>query len=194
MNYIQDAIWVANSLFIRNKVSGSSANMSIKIDGDLFITRSGSCFGNLSENDFCHIGLEDKQIKPSKELPLHEYLYENNSDIKAVIHTHSTYSTLASCLYKPIEEGYVEIGSPTPYLKIKVGKVGWVEYAEPGSEELFSKFKNSLKKGCDAYLLKNHGVIIGAENIMEAFYKLEEFEEACKNSFLIKQHKGECYR
>lgn len=191
MNSIQDAIWVANSLFNRNKVSGSSANMSIKIDGDLLITRSGSCFGNLSKNDFCNIELEEKQIKPSKELPLHEYLYENNSDIKAIIHTHSTYSTLASCLYKATEEEYIEIDSPTPYLKIKVGKVGWVDYAEPGSEELFLKFKNSLKKGCDTYLLKNHGVIIGAENIMEAFYKLEEFEEACKNSFLIREYKGE---
>lgn len=191
MDSIHEAIWVAHSLFDRNKVSGSSANMSIKIDGDLLITKSGSCFGNLSENDFCNTKLEYKEIKPSKELPLHEYLYKNNKDIKAVIHTHSTYSTLASCLYKPTKERYIEIDSPTPYLKIKVGKVGRVDDSEPGSEELFSKFKNSLIEGCDVYLLKNHGVIIGAENIMEAFYKLEEFEEACRNSFLINQYKGD---
>lgn len=190
MNSIECAIRTAKALFYRNKVSGSSANMSIKINNDIYITRSGSCFGCLEENDFVNVALNDNRIKPSKELPLHQYLFEHNPNIQAIIHTHSTYSTLASSIYKSGNDGFVDIPSPTPYLKMKVGNIGWVDYAKPGSKELFEKFCEGLINDCDAYLLKNHGVIIGSDNIMDAFYKVEEFEEACKNSFLLKLYGG----
>ena len=46
---LRDAIWIGKSLFDRNKTSGSSANMSFLHDGKMYITKSGSCFGSLTE-------------------------------------------------------------------------------------------------------------------------------------------------
>lgn len=188
MKDIDEAIWVAKSLFDRNKVSGSTANLSFCKDGKIYITGTGTCFGNLSSNDFSII--EDNNIisqaKPSKELNLHRYIYQSDSTKKAVIHTHSTYITFWSCVYKNEKE--FMINTPTPYLDMKVGKIGFVKYAEPGSEELFKEFyKESLKK-YNAYVLQNHGVVVSAPSIKEAFYMLEEIEEASYNARLLSNY------
>ena len=47
---LEDAVWVAHSLFERGKTSGSSANMSFLHNGNVYITASGTCFGTLTED------------------------------------------------------------------------------------------------------------------------------------------------
>ncbi len=177
---LQDAIWVAQSLFARNKASGSSANLSFKTDEHIYITGSGTCFGTLKEDDFSVLDLQGQWIsgkKPSKELPLHRMMYEKDSNIRAVVHTHSFYSTLWSCLKH--ENLFDCVPEYTPYLKMKLGSVGMVAYAKPGSDELFQSFAEVIKKS-DGFLLGNHGPIVGGKNMLEAFYNLEELEESCK--------------
>lgn len=187
MNNIKEAIWVAKALFERNKVSGSTANLSFKLDGKIYITGTGTSFGRLDENSFSII--EDDQIvnniKPSKELELHRIMFESNEDIQAIIHTHSTYITYWSCVSEPCE--YFKIPSPTPYIDIKVGKIGWVKYEHPGSKELFDAFSEVAKKGNKAYVMENHGVIVGGATLMEAFNMLEEIEEASLNAYLLQK-------
>ena len=53
---LEDAVWVAHSLFERGKTSGSSANMSFLHDGNVYITASGTCFGTLTADDFAGSG------------------------------------------------------------------------------------------------------------------------------------------
>lgn len=190
MKKIEEAIWIAKSLFERNKVSGSTANLSFIEDEKIYITATGSCFGNLSEDKFAIV--KEKEIlsaaKPSKELTLHNHMYDSDNNKNAIIHTHSTFSTFWSCVYDNEEE--FKIDSPTPYLDMKVGKIGFVKYEKPGSKELFDAFyKQSLKK-YNAYILKNHGVIVGAPTLMEAFYMLEEIEEASYNAWLLSNYKN----
>lgn len=183
---IKEAIWVANNLFLRNKVSGSTANLSFYIDDKMYITGSGTCFGRLNEKSFSIIkeGQLLNDILPSKEEPLHEALYKVNENTKCVIHTHSSFATYWSCELDNRKE--VKIPTSTPYLAMKVGKIVMVPYAKPGSEELFSNFNESVEPTVSAYLLKNHGVIVGGPSILEAFYMLEEIEEACKNAWMMK--------
>ena len=104
-------------------------------------------------------------------------MYDYWSEVKAIIHTHSFYSTLWSCL----EHDNVQDVVPnyTPYLRMKLGNVGIVPYALPGSENLFDLFHKyvHLSKGL---LLKNHGVIIGGIDLMNSFYIVEELEESLK--------------
>lgn len=58
--------------------------------------------------------------------------------IEAVIHTHSFYSTLWSCLKHENEKDIMP--EYTPYLKMKIGTIGLIPYAKPGSTELFTYF------------------------------------------------------
>lgn len=189
---LKDAVWTANSLFERGKTAGSSANMSFLYDGRIYISGSGTCFGTLKETDFAVVDFDSKchnNVKPSKELPLHRILYEKNTKVKAIIHTHSFYSVLMSCL----DSSDLERAIPkyTPYLDMKVGPVGLVPYAPPGTQELFDAFEREAgeKKG---YLLKNHGLVVGGKDVMDAFFGVEELEESAKVAwFLRNENAGE---
>lgn len=176
----EDAIWIGKSLFERRRATGSSANMSFIHEGKLYITGTGTCFGRLTVEDFAVIDSEGKHIggaKPSKELPLHEMLYKKDESIKAVLHTHSFYSTIWSCLDHENREDVIP--EYTPYLKMKLGKVGLVPYAKPGTEELFDLFRENIGEN-NGYLLKNHGVILGQKDLMSSFYALEELEDSAQ--------------
>lgn len=182
---LEEAIWVCKSLFDRCKVSGSSANMSFRIDDKVYITASGSSFGRLTEEDFSFISIDGEQIegnhlggkKPSKEYPLHLSFYKKNTNTTAVIHTHSYYSTLWSCLE---HENLIDcVPEYTPYLKMKLGTVGIIDYYTPGTEELFAALEERIAYS-DGFLLGNHGPIVGGSSIMDAFAIIEELEESCR--------------
>lgn len=176
------ALWAAKSLFERNKTSGSSANLSFIHDGILYISASGTCLGTLAEHDFAAIspdGVLLSEKKPSKELPLHQMLYQKDPSIGAVIHTHSTYSVLWS--FTPYAAGHPHDCIPplTPYLNMKLGAVGLIPYEKPGSVELFQAFKERIGSS-RGFLLKQHGPVVPGKDIMDAFYCLEELEESAR--------------
>lgn len=182
----QQAIWAAHSLFERGKTAGSSANISFTHEDKIYISGSGTCFGTLKKEDFAVVDFNENRynnISPSKELTLHKIFYEKNREIEAVVHTHSFYSVLISCLADVSQKTIIP--RYTPYLDMKVGSIGLVSYAPPGTEELFTLFRKEAgeKKG---YLMKNHGIIVGGKNIMEAFCNVEELEESAKVAWFLK--------
>lgn len=182
---IDDSIWVAKTLFSQGMVSGSTANLSFLHDGNIYISKTGGCFGLIKSDDFSKLDLNGSRLNdvaPSKEYPLHLSLYNKNADIGAIIHTHSFYSTIWSivCSGEKVMPKY------TPYLEMKLGKIGLVPYAMPGSKELFSLFDKNIDSNINGYLLKNHGPIVGDSDIMSAFYSLHELEESSKIAWNLK--------
>ncbi|MBP1919733.1 class II aldolase/adducin family protein [Youngiibacter multivorans] len=187
---LDDAVWIARTLFATGKVTGSTANMSFKHEENIFITGTGTGFARLSAEDFAEINQAGEvigQVKPSKELPLHAMLYKNDENIQAVIHTHSFFSTLWSCLDHP--DPLDVIPEYTPYLKMKLGKVSLVPYGKPGSDELFSYFQRALSEN-RGYLLQNHGPIIGNTDLLSAYYALEELEESAKIAWYLRSEQA----
>ena len=183
---INDAINVAASIFNRNKTTGSSANMSFRHAGCVYITRSGASFGNLCEEDFSILSLDGKLLKgakPSKEYPMHLNLLNKRQELNAIIHTHSTYAVLWSTLNHENEQDCIP--THTPYLKMRVGTIGLIDYYKPGSEELFKALDEKIMLS-DGYILKNHGAVIGGKDILDAFYNIEETEESAKIAWKIK--------
>lgn len=172
------AVWIARALFERGNTSGSTANLSFRHGEQIFVTCSGSCFGSLTEDDLVCVDSDgscsDPERKPSKEYPLHKMLYDKDPEISAVIHVHSPYAVLWSCIGHDDDRDVFP--SVTPYLDMKLGKVVHVPYAPPGSAELFAAFRSCLgsERG---YLLGNHGPIVGGKSLMNAFEAIEELEQ-----------------
>lgn len=172
------AIWVAHNLFQRGKASGSVANLSFLHENKIYITATGTCFGTLKPDEFAVMdfdGNQDNELKPSKEWPLHLSVYKAKPDTGAVLHVHSTYSVLWSCLPGLDESDCIP--DHTPYLKMKLGTVGLIPYEKPGSQELFNVFDKRVNAS-DGWLLSHHGPVVPGKNIMEAFFALEELEES----------------
>lgn len=173
-----DAIWVAHSLFNRGKASGSIANLSFVHEDKVYITGTGTSFGRLDKSDFSIVDLQGNpynNLKPSKELPLHLTVYKEKHEAKAVVHVHSIYSVLWSCL--PDLDEVDCLPDHTPYLKMKLGTVGLVPYEKPGSSELLAAFEERVNLS-DGWLLANHGPVVPGKSMMEAFYAFEELEES----------------
>ena len=177
---LSQAVWITHSLFERGKTAGSSANISFLYDGVMYISGGGTCFGTMTEADFAQVSMDGSVLserRPSKEWPLHLSMYRHKSGCKGIVHTHSAYSILWSCV-PGIDETDC-IPDNTPYLKMKVGTVGLIPYEKPGSEELFKAFDERADKS-DAFLLKQHGPVVGGKDLMDAFYGLEELEESAR--------------
>ncbi|MFC4354282.1 class II aldolase/adducin family protein [Chryseomicrobium palamuruense] len=177
---LEDAVWVARSLFNRNKASGSIANLSFRHENYIFITGTGTCFGRLTIEDFAVVdfdGNSKNSVKPSKELPLHLAIFKAKKNQDAIVHVHSTYGVLWSFVPNLNYEDCIP--DYTPYLKMKLGKVGLVPYRKPGSTDLLNELTKTLDTS-DGWLLSQHGPIVPGKTILDAFYAIEELEESAK--------------
>lgn len=186
----EQAIWIAKTLFEGGYTRGSTGNLSFRHENHIVMSASGCCFGRLCAEDFSRLDLSGNVIsgkKPSKEYPLHLQVYQKNRDAGAVIHTHGRHSVLWSCLEGLCEEDCMpEI---TPYLHMKLGAVGLVPYAPPGSEALFHAFEQRLGQK-SGWLLKRHGAIVSGGDLLSAFYACEELEETAYILWELRKETG----
>lgn len=174
----------ARSLFERGYAAGSAGNMSVKLeDGTFLATPTGSSFGTLESTDISHFDAAGKLLAgkpPTKEVFFHLACYEVHPEIKAVVHLHSTYSTLLASLAN-LDDGML-IKPFTPYFVMKVGSVGIVPYRKPGDPRLAGDVRE--KKDHTTMLMANHGLIVCRSSLKEAVEASEEFEETAKLWYL----------
>lgn len=182
-----DLVRVGHILFERGLTNGSAGNMSVALDDGTFIaTPTGSSLGQLNAEELSKIdakGLLITGAKPTKEVPFHLALYQANPEVKAIIHLHSTYSTAYACLagLDPTNA----ICPMTPYIVMRLGKVILLPYHKPGSVEIANDL-SKVAAGHKAFLLANHGMIVGGTSMTDALNNAEELEESCKLYFLTK--------
>lgn len=195
MTLMNEIIEIAKELYKRQLVTGSTGNISYRENDNVYISNSGTSFRELNENSFSKINLFTNQIEgsPSKEYPMHIALYKANSKYRCIIHTHSLHITIISCL-RNLECELPGLYRYTPYLKMKTGgKINVVNYHKPGSKELFNEFQLKAEEEVNAYLLKNHGLVVAAENVSEAFNLIEEFEQSSQILLKIKHFSEDDY-
>lgn len=155
---------------IKNFTPGYSGNISARYKNGLLITASGSSNGYLKKENIVHTDFDgnslEKGKKPSSEKFLHIEIYKRRPDINYIIHVHAPYlSSFASAgknLMSPIMAENV----------FYFGGIPLAEYALPSTMELVDKTVKFFKE-YDAVLMANHGFIVGAKTIEDAYLKLE---------------------
>jgi ribulose-5-phosphate 4-epimerase/fuculose-1-phosphate aldolase len=175
------------SLFARGLTSGSSGNMSVRLDDGYIVTPTNSCLGFLDAAKLSRLdrsGVHAGGDKPSKELPLHLAFYESRPEARAVVHLHSTFATALSCLTDI--DAADTIRPITPYVIMRVGKVPLVPYARPGSPELAAPIGRLASKHV-AVLIQNHGPVVSGRSLDDAVFAMEELEEAAKLALLTRR-------
>lgn len=159
---------------------GNAGNISTRLDeGHFLITASGTDMGELGEDDFALCSLASGSAvnsdspKPSKEVPMHQAVYELRPEMNAVLHASPFYSTMAACSGEVLPaDWFVEA---MYYLE----KIGRVPYYHPGSRELGDAVKAEV---CSAniLLLENHGVLVYDISLREARMALHTLEMVCR--------------
>jgi len=161
-------------LIDKNLTKGTSGNLSIfNREKELFaITPSGVDYYETRIEDIVIMNLNGNVVegnkKPSSEYNLHRIFYVNRDDINAIVHAHTVYSTVLSCLKMSLPSVHYMIAS--------AGKdVRCAEYATFGTEELAKNAYEAMRDR-KAVLLANHGVLTAGKDIFEAFSILEDVE------------------
>ncbi|WP_153556631.1 class II aldolase/adducin family protein [Roseimaritima sediminicola] len=163
----------------------SGGNLSIRDEqGDIWISPARVDKGNLTRNDIVCVrrdGTVDGLHPPSSEFPFHRAIYAARPDIHAIVHAH------------PVALVAFSICQATPDTRLFhqthsiCGRLGFAPYACPGSERLGASIADTFAQGCDSVILENHGVVVGAADLQNAFERFEAFEFAGKTLIAAKQ-------
>ena len=111
--------------------------------------------------------------KPSSEYDLHRLFYLGRPDVDAVVHTHSTFATVLSCLRWSIE--------PIHYLVAYSGRdVPCIPYYPFGSLELAQAAYAAMGTEHNACLLGSHGLLAVGGSLAFAFDTAQQIEFLAK--------------
>lgn len=180
----EQIVQYARSLFDRGYVVGSAGNISVKLeDGTYLATPTGSSFGSLVAEEISHFDADGKLLsgkKPTKEVFFHMACYEVHPEVRAVVHLHSTYSTLLASM-EGLQDG-MPLRPFTPYFVMRVGAVGIMPYRKPGDKRMADDVRE--KRAYTSLLMANHGLVICRKTLTDAVQSAEEFEETAKLWYL----------
>ena len=171
MHPAEQIVMFINRVYQKGLTTTSGGNLSIlDSDGNIWITPSGIDKGSLTPSDICKVlpdGTVEGKYKPSVELPFHRSVYQTRPDVSAVLHAHPP-ALVSYSLIREIPDINI---IPTPYNVC--GPVGIAKYEVPGSDALADRIVAEIKKGYNAVIMENHGVITCADNLFEAFKRFE---------------------
>jgi L-ribulose-5-phosphate 4-epimerase len=164
----------------RGVVHGTAGNMSARDEttGLIAISPSGIPYPATTPADVVIVDdrgeVVDGQRKPSSETPLHTMVMRARPDVRAIVHTHSHYSTVVSCIrpFLPpiLTEVCLVVGPTVPVTRY--GLTGTPDFGESVLEVLTPESK--------AVILKNHGLICFADSFDTALTIAETVEEAAR--------------
>jgi 3-dehydro-4-phosphotetronate decarboxylase len=175
-----EIVRLSKSLFDRGLTPGSSGNISVRLDDGYLFTPTNASLGNLDADRLSKLDRQGRHVSgdaPTKELPLHFGFYEARPQACAVVHLHSTYATLLSCLadVDPADA----IPPITPYVVMRVGQVPIVPYTMPGATDVKPLVLAKAPTHA-AILLANHGPVVAGATLAAAVNAIEELEETAR--------------
>jgi len=170
----QQIVMAMERIYGYGMTTTSGGNLSIlEENGDLWITPGGVDKGSLTPDDIIHVAPDGKLTgphRPSVELPFHQLIYRRRPDIRAVVHAHPP-ALIAFSIARKIPNTFL-----VPNIRQVCGDVGLAPYGLPGSADLGEKIAQVFADGCNAVVLENHGVVVGAPDLFKAFESFETLD------------------
>ncbi len=169
-----DLVEFGKRLVTSNLTKGTGGNLSVfdREKGTVAITPSGIDFFEIRPEDIVIIDLDGKTIEgvktPSSEWEMHLMPYRNRTDIDAVIHAHTTFATVLAVLRQDLPPSHYMVAVAGPNVRC-------APYATYGSHELAVNADKYMKDR-RAVILANHGILAGAQDLLNAFNIIEEVE------------------
>jgi L-fuculose-phosphate aldolase len=171
-------VMMMDRIYYRGMTTTSGGNLSIRdADGGVWITPSGIDKGNLRPEDIMRVrsdGAVEGPHRPSSEYPFHLAVFQERPDLGAVLHAHSP-GLVAFSIVRRLPDVLL-----TPHAFQVCGRIGIAPYALPGSALLGDNIAAEFADGHSVVVLENHGVVIGAPDIFQAFMAFETLETAAR--------------
>lgn len=169
-------------LYAKNLIAGNDGNVSVRQDSEtILITPKGRHKGFLQSHEIAAVSLSGKTLvgEPSSELFMHLAVFRACSDARAVIHAHPIAATAWSVANPDLE--YLATDCLTESL-FTLGRVPIVPYARPGTMALADTLLPYLQAH-QVMILKQHGSLVHARSLHDAFCLTEHLEHTAKTLF-----------
>lgn len=166
----------------RNLTKGTGGNVSVynREMGLIAMSASGVEYRTMTPGQVTVVDISgntvDGDMIPSSEMWLHLAAYKENDSFNAIVHTHSTYCTIAACMEKDV-----------PAVHYLIGVCGGdhlpcIPYCLYGSKDLAEGVAAQYRKEpqISAMLLGNHGLVAAGKNVKHAFNQCVELEFVCE--------------
>lgn len=193
MDYEQQRVEVAacmTRLYERGLTTTSGGNISLRLDRAHFcITASGKDKASLTADDIAVADFDGKNLTPhlkmSIENGIHRLVLLARPDMNAVVHAHSLYASAFSAIRpregetNPVDTALI---AESWFL---LGNAGYVPYHKQGSGALAEAVADASRT-YDVMLMENHGVVAVGRTLIEAFDRIEVFENAARMTYITR--------
>ena len=156
-------------------VAANDGNISVKVDDNTFFaTPTGVSKGYMTPDMICKVDgqgnlKESNKLRPSSEFKMHLRVYQERSDVNAVVHAHPPIATSFAIAGIPLDKLIM------PEAVIFLGAVPIAEYGTPSTMEIPDSLMPYLQD-YDAILLANHGALSFGCDLNTAFFRMESTE------------------
>ena len=158
-------------IYQRGLVAANDGNLSVRVgDNALWVTPTGVSKGSMTEDMLVKVDLDGNLLegsrKPSSETKMHLRIYQENPDVRAVIHAHPPAATAFACAGLPLDRPIIQEAV------VFLGTVPVAPFALPGSQAV----ADSVAPYCRDYralLLEYHGAVAWGETMEQAHYRME---------------------
>ena len=165
-------------VYDKKLTSMSGGNLSVRDnEGNIWITPASIDKGSLTRRDIICVrpnGDCEGPHAPSSELPFHRSVYKLRPDLNAVLHAHPS-ALVAFSVVRRLPELNL-----TPTVRYMCKNIKMAAYAIPGSQALSAEVGKVFEQGCNIALLENHGVCVGAADMLTAFQQFETLNYAAE--------------
>ncbi|MBI1389082.1 MAG: class II aldolase/adducin family protein [bacterium] len=171
----QQIVEIGRRVWTKGWVAANDGNISFKVSDNEFVcTPTGVSKGFMEVGDLLVVDRHARKIsggplKPSSEIKMHFYVYDQRPDVNAVVHAHPPTST-----------GFAVAGlsldaCALPEVVALMGQIPLADYGLPSTDEIPKSIDPYIKTN-SAVLLANHGALAWGKDLMQAYYRMETME------------------
>ena len=171
----REVIAYGRKLVDESLIQATWGNVSVRVDDDHFlISPSGVDYYSVTPEEVVLVsttdGSYDKGLHPSSERRMHQLIYQERPDIRAIVHTHSANCAVFAACHED--------------LLTEVLDYPCAPYAVSASKRLATNVSRVMI-GHDGCILANHGFVTGANTLERAFAQAQEAEAAAGRRFEV---------
>jgi L-fuculose-phosphate aldolase len=163
----------------------NDANVSYRLgDGGILTLATGVYKDNIDEDMILELDPDGNMIssegfyRPSADASMHVRIFKECPSMQGVINAQPPFATMCAVMSKSLDEALL------PATAVHLGVVPVAPFALPGSAELSETVARSCK-GHYALLLENRGLLVWADNLFEAYQRLETAEQYAMLTFFL---------
>ncbi|MDH4156862.1 MAG: class II aldolase/adducin family protein [candidate division Zixibacteria bacterium] len=181
-------IEIGRKLYQRGMLAGTDGNISMRLEGGhIMITPAGRPKGELAADDLVTVDFDGKHVHgrlaASSEMAMHLYVYRLRPEVMGCVHSHAPYATAFAVSGEPLDADVL------PEVVVFVGDIPKAAYAPPGTEAVAASLAPYIDH-CNAFLLKNHGLLTLGSSLEQAYHRHETVEHYARIVMLARQLGG----